>query len=510
MADGSAANGERVNPEVIRVEQVSKAFGATQALSAVDISLMSGEVHAFVGENGAGKSTLGKVIAGLYTADSGHLIVDGRPVNRWDVGRAQRAGIVLIAQELALVPDLSVEQNVFLGLESTRSGFLKRDLTERFADLEESVGFGLDPKRKVRALPIADQQKVEILRAIARRARVIIMDEPTSSLTHREIQTLHELIRGLRATGCAIVYVSHFLDDVLEVADRITIMRDGRIIRTADAEGQTKESLVEGMLGRKLDVTFPPRQDPSPSNSAEPRLELVDIATPNGVRGVSLTVSAGEIVGLLGLVGSGRTEIGRAIVGLDPITRGVVRDRGVARTWSGIGRAVKSGIGYVPEDRRQQGLVLQRSFRENVSLMHQELFSTLGFMSGAKERTRVAELARDLDVRPMNTELPLAGFSGGNQQKALFAKNLTRKPGLLVLDEPTRGVDVGAKVRIYKLIVDLAHEGISILLISSEHEEVLALSHRAYLVSNGSTLDEIDPAVTSIDDVIQRLFDVAA
>ncbi|MFC4224185.1 sugar ABC transporter ATP-binding protein [Lysinibacter cavernae] len=493
--------------DIIQLTAVSKRFGGTQALDSVDLTIRAGEVHAFVGENGAGKSTLGKVIAGVYVPDSGQLAVGGTAVGRWDPVNAQRRGVVMIAQELSLVPDLTVEQNVFLGIEKNIGGIMRGGVTERFVELEKTAQFGLDPKAKIESLRIADLQKVEILRAIARDANVIVMDEPTSSLTAHETKRLHELIHRLKARGCTIIYVSHFLDAVLEVSDRVTIMRDGKLIRTADVASETKKSIVEGMLGRALSVSFPERS-PGADPSAKPLLTVEGLATPAGVHDVSFEVRPGEIVGLLGLVGSGRTEIARAIAGADRTTGGQVTFDGADLT-NGTPRSTKErGLVMVPEDRHGQGLVLERSVLENVSLAFLRRFTTGGVIKSAEEKRQVTKIVGELDMRPLKVGLTVQGFSGGNQQKALLGKWLIGEPKFVILDEPTRGVDVGAKLTIYEFIADLAKQGIGVLLISSEHEEVLGLAHRAHLVSGGTLTGDVDPASTTVEEVLARLFAV--
>lgn len=492
---------------VIRLRQVSKRFGGTQALDQVDLELRVGEVHALVGENGAGKSTVGKIVAGLYTPDTGELLVDEVPVSRWDPVRAQRAGIVMIAQEMSLVPDLTVEQNVFLGVENNTVGVLHRDGQRRFAELQSMADFDLDPKAKVGSLRIADQQKVEIMRALAREARVIVMDEPTSSLTAYETARLHDLIGRLREQQRTVVYVSHFLDAVLEVADTVTIMRDGVRIRTGAAADETKATMVQGMLGRELSVTFPARR-PAIDSAVEPILAVDSIATAEGVVDASLVVRPGEIVGLLGLVGSGRSEIARAISGADALRAGSVRFRGEEhRRWNTL-RAIREGLVMVPEDRHAQGLVLQRSVKENISLAFLSRFATGGIIRHRVERQRAGALAVALSMRPPKITLDVAGLSGGNQQKALLAKWLVGDPAFVILDEPTRGVDIGAKATIYELIVELADRGVGVLLISSEHEEVLALSNRAYTVTGGRIAGEVDPSELGVDDLLAHLFQV--
>lgn len=493
---------------IVKIRNVSKRFGGTQALRDVSISLAAGEVHAFVGENGAGKSTLGKIVAGLYTPDSGALLVSGVEVSRWDPLRAQRAGVVMIAQELSLVPELTIEQNVFLGIEHNSLGVLTSDLSARFAELEREAQFGLSPKAKVGSLRIADQQKVEIMRALARDARVIVMDEPTSSLTAHETARLHELILGLKSQGRTVVYVSHFLDAVIEVCDTVSVLRDGELVRTARVADETKRSIVEAMLGTQLESLFPMRA-PAVQPSVEPLLSIAKMASDSGVVDASLVVRPGEIVGLLGLVGSGRTEILKTIFGKDRLTSGAIIFDGETIPSASPRESIARGMALVPEDRHKEGVVLVRSVRENVSLAFLDRFSHLGLIDGRREKEYVTRAVTDLSMRPPAIGLPISGFSGGNQQKALLAKWLIGEPRLVILDEPTRGVDIGAKLTIYEAITELAKQGVAVLLVSSEHEEVLNLAHRAYLVSEGCTRGEIDPAATSIDQLLLRLFSVS-
>ncbi len=494
---------------VVELSGISKRFGGTQALKDVTLTLTEGEIHAFVGENGAGKSTLGKVISGIYQPDEGQLAVDGVDVGKWNPAKAQRRGVAMIAQELALVPELTVEQNVFLGTEEHVLGIAKSNLTDRFARLEELVGFGLNPKAKVKNLRIADQQKVEILRSLARDARVIVMDEPTSSLTAHEMGQLHELMIKLRDRGCTVIYVSHFLDAVLKVSDRLTVMRDGELIRTVEAAGETKHSLVSAMLGREMEAAFPDR--PARVDSGiEPMLKVSHLATDTGVSDMSFEVRPGEIVGLLGLVGSGRSECARAIFGVDEATGGTVEFDGRLLVKASPNASMAAGLMYVPEDRHHEGLILGRSVRENMALSRLGMFSRFGIVNTREEKKATQKMAERLEMRPPKIELTVSGFSGGNQQKALLGKALIEKPRFVILDEPTRGVDVGAKRTIYELVVALAAEGIGVLLISSEHEEVMELCHRAYLVSQGRTFSEIDPERSTVEDVLYKLFHVSA
>lgn len=492
----------------IRAENISKRFGATQALDNVSIELIKSEVHAFAGENGAGKSTLGKVISGLYSADSGELFLDNQLVTKWGTAKAQKSGVVLIAQELSLVPKLTVSENIFLGVESHRLGVLSRNTKDRFNELEAITNFGINPNAQVDSLRLADRQKVEILRALARQARVIIMDEPTSSLTSDEVEKLHAAMRVLTAQGRTIIYITHFLESLLETSDRVTILRDGKLVKTSETRNESKSSLVESMLGRSIDTTFPVRSAKPPGANG-PRLQVRELSGSNGTRNVSFEIGAGEIVGLVGLVGSGRTEIARLIFGADPISSGQVLVDGIEITKCSPSRSVENGIVLIPEDRRSQGLVLVRSVKENVVLPHLKLVSKAGVIDPLKETETVNNLVKEVKVTPPKIKFPIMDFSGGNQQKVLLAKWIMGNPRVIIFDEPTRGVDIGAKVHIYETISKLAQDGASILLISSEHEEVMALSHRVYLVRDGGLIGEMDPAHHSVDDVLLALFDLS-
>ena len=493
---------------VVEAVGLSKRFGATRALDDVSVDFVAGEVHALVGENGAGKSTLGKIVSGVYRTDDGTLLVDGRPVGRWDAIRAQHHGIVIIAQELSLVPDRNVAENVFLGREPRTFGVLRAGLYRRFAELEERCRFGLDPRARVGSLRIADQQKVEIMRALARDARVIVMDEPTSALTADEAAKLHAVIAWLREEGRTVIYVTHFLEAVLAHCDRVTVMRDGRRVRTSRTADETKESIVEAMLGRTLETTFPPRP-PAPAADAPPLLRLAGVSSGELVRDVNLTVRPGEIVGLAGLVGSGRTEIARVVFGADPVDAGELRIGEHTVTSSSPRRSVRDHVAMIPEDRRAQGLCLGRTVGENITLPHLHRFARAGVISRRREREVAAQLVERLNVQPPRLDGDVGGFSGGNQQKVLFAKWMLGEPRVVVLDEPTRGVDIGNKQRIYELIVDLARAGAAVLLISSELEEVMELSHRVHLVRDGSVIGEVDPAHATVDDVLFQLFEIA-
>ncbi|HET7715431.1 MAG TPA: sugar ABC transporter ATP-binding protein [Bauldia sp.] len=493
---------------VVRLIGIEKSFGPIKVLRSIDLEFRAGEVRGLVGENGAGKSTVGKIIGGYYSFDAGRLEVFGEAVTNWTPRRALQHGIAMIHQELQLVPALSVADNVFLGIEDNAGGVLKGNEAERFRELDRRCNFGLDPGAIVRELRIADRQKVEIMRAIARNARVIIMDEPTSSLTADEAERLHEVIAWLAADGRTVIYVTHFLDHALSTCHRITVMRDGQVVRTSQAKEENKASLVEAMLGESADVAFPAKPA-APDRSVPPLLEVRNIATDTGLRDVSLSVRPGEIVGLIGLVGSGRSETVRAIFGADPITAGEILIAGQRYLAPSPAASVELGLVMIPEDRRKQGLVLTQVVRPNVSLPHLASIARWGVVRQNEERSRVKALIEHLGVTPNAVDGRVALYSGGNQQKVLLSKWMFGKPRIVLLDEPSRGVDIGARRRIHDFVVELAAGGAAVLLVSSEIEEVLGLSQRAYLMRAGRMIGEIDARSARIEDVMFRLFEIS-
>jgi ribose transport system ATP-binding protein len=488
----------------VRLRGVEKSFGGVKVLSGVDLDIGAGEVHAVVGANGAGKSTLGKIIGGTYARSAGTIEVFGTQVGHWTPDRALRAGIAMIHQELQLVPELTVMQNVLLGIEGHRFGILRTDGAARYRVIEGSYGFGIQPHVRVGALSIADQQKVEIMRALARDARVIIMDEPTSSLTADEVERLHHMIQALARQGRTIVYVTHFLDHVLAQCDQVTVMREGRRVTTRSAAGLAKAELVELMLGSVFAATFP--ELPPPVPDAPVALELRHLSAGAAVRDVSLTVRRGEIVGLAGLVGSGRSETVRAIFGADRRDGGEVLLSGVPYQDPSIAGSIARSLVMVPEERRAQGLVMTLPVRANMTLPHLGLFSRAGLLAQRRERARTADFISRFGIVPGHVDGAVHLYSGGNQQKVLLAKWLVQGPEVIMLDEPTRGVDIGARRKIYDAIAEMAASGMAVLLISSDLEEVLGLSHRCYLIRAGRTIGEIDPTQVTFDAVMHRLF----
>jgi simple sugar transport system ATP-binding protein/ribose transport system ATP-binding protein len=486
------------------VRGIHKRYGAAVALDGVSIDVAAGEIHALVGENGAGKSTLGKIVAGAVAPDAGEIVVDGERVTYRSPRDAIRYGIGLIEQEFALAPDLSVLDNVFLGVELGGRGLVDRARQrERFAELAERIGFRERSSVPVRTLRTADQQKVEILRALVRETRLIVMDEPTAALTRDEADRLLDITRELRDDGVTVIYVSHVLGDVLALADTVTVLKDGRHVKTAPAREETTDSLVTAMLGRSLDVAFPERTPPPPD--APVVLSVRALSRPPAFDDVSFEVRAGEIVGLAGLVGSGRTEIARAIFGADPAAGEVAIEGRELRGRSPRG-SIRSGLALLPESRKDQGLVMVRPLSENVTMAHLGVVSRRGVLQRRREQRVVRDTLRSVDARHASQSQPVSSLSGGNQQKAALAKWLVRTPRLLLADEPTRGIDVGAKRAIYDLIRNLAADGLGVLLISSELGEVLGLSHRVIALRAGRVAGEYDGETVDEETVMRAVF----
>jgi len=501
----TADEGARETRPLVEALGISKRFGGVQALDDVSIAITAGQIHGLVGENGAGKSTLAKVIGGVHRPDAGELLVDGERVSFHAPRDALAAGIATIAQEIALVPARTVMENVMLGIESNSAGVVRtHEVRRRFDELNERAGFGLDPLAVVRTLRTAEQQKAEILRAIARNARLLLMDEPTAALTRDETERLLDTIRALAAGGTSIVLVSHYLEEVLSVCDTVTSMRNGRVVRTSPSSDETPEKLVAAMIGRDMSLEFPEKVHP-PAD-APVVLEARGLSRGRNLQDVSLTVRAGEIVGLAGLVGSGRTEVARAIFGADHLDSGEIAFDGKPVVVKSPRQAARLGIAMLPESRKEQGLFMIRPVRENISIVDVQAISRLGVVNRRVESRRTGALAADLDVRTASQEAMVTTLSGGNQQKVLFAKWLFRRPRLLIADEPTRGVDVGAKRQIYELLIELAREGMGILLISSEIEEVLGLSHRVLVMRAGHVVAEFEGDAATDEAVMSAAF----
>ncbi|HTZ92362.1 MAG TPA: sugar ABC transporter ATP-binding protein [Streptosporangiaceae bacterium] len=482
----------------VELDGVWKSFGGVRALQAASLRIERGTIHALVGENGAGKSTIGKIIAGVLAPDGGRLLLRGVPVRFHSPREAIAAGITLIAQELSVAPALSVAENVFLGVEPGTAGLVRsRTLLRDYAQLSAAAGFDLSGEARAGGLRTADQQKVEILRALGRNAELIVMDEPTAALSRPDVVKLHEVIRRLAAAGTTIVLVSHFLGEVLELADVVTVLRDGQVVRTMPAAGQTEESLLALMLGASGAGTYPRKRPALP----DARVALaVDKLSGPGFADISLALRVGEVVGMAGLIGAGRTELARAVYRALRVSGGSVVAPGgrllVGRSWlarraDSPRTALRAGLAMIPESRKEQGLLLGRSVRENVTLASLADYSRAGFVGRTAERRAVAQMLTRLDIRAASQNLSAGALSGGNQQKLLFARMLLCSPRVLIADEPTRGVDVGAKRAIYELLASLAGDGMAVLLISSDIEEILGLAHRVLVMRQGRIAAEL-------------------
>jgi ribose transport system ATP-binding protein len=501
---GDAAAGRRVFAEL---RAIDKRFGGVQALDGVSVKLEQGTVHAVVGENGAGKSTLGKILAGSLAPDAGEILIDGEAVSFRSPREALSSGIAAIAQELLVVPRLSVAANVFLGTEPRRAGWVLRGaLRERFEALAGEAGFTLPPDRPAGSLRTAEQQQIEILRALARNARLIVMDEPSGALSEPDTVRLHEIIRSLTQAGKTVLLVSHFLREVLDLADAVTVLRDGKLVHTKPAAQETEATLIQAMLGRPLDAAFPAK--PALRPDAPTALSVRALSAP-GVDRVSLQVREGEIVGLAGLVGSGRSELARAIFGTDRRQEGEVELAGASLRATPI-LSLRRGLAMIPESRKDEGLLLSRSVLENVTLSRLTDFSRLGVVNRRSERAAASRVLDRVAVKGGDYAAPVAALSGGNQQKVLFARMLLCGPRVLIADEPTRGVDVGAKRAIYDLLVGLAKEGMGVLLISSEVEEILGLAHRVLVMSRAQIVAELQGEAMTESAILAAAFSESA
>jgi rhamnose transport system ATP-binding protein len=477
-----------------------KTFGPVVALADGTVELRSGEIHALVGENGAGKSTLVKILAGVHHPDAGEFTIDGRPVSFRSVADSKAAGISVIYQEPTLFPDLTVAENIFIGRQPRgRAGLINRGAMRRQArELFDRLGVPIDPDRLAEGLSIADQQIIEIAKAISLDARVLVMDEPTAALSGVEVDRLFAVARSLRDRGAGILFISHRFDEVFALTDRITVMRDGRYIATHDTAGATVDGIVRQMVGRDIAQLFPKEDAPI----GEVVLRVDGLSRAGVFSDITFEVRSGEIVGLAGLVGAGRTEVARAVFGIDAYDAGTVEIGGVRLAPGNPQKAIDAGIGFVPEDRRKQGLVMDLSVARNATLALRNRLASFGFINGGKERRTAADWSNRLQVKTGSMEYAVSTLSGGNQQKVVLAKWLAMDPRLLIVDEPTRGIDIGTKSEVHRLLSDLAGRGIAILMISSELPEVLGMADRIVVMSEGRATATIDRADATPENVM--------
>jgi monosaccharide-transporting ATPase len=494
---------------ILEVQGVTKHFAGVMALEDVSLSLMSGEVHALVGENGAGKSTLIKVLTGVYRPDEGELRFGGKPVSFSSPRAAQDAGISTIYQEIDLIPLRSVEQNIFLGREPrTRLGLTdRRRMRRESSEVLDRYGLDVDPKSNVRSLGLGVQQMVAIAKAVSREAKVVIMDEPTSSLEGREVQRLFEVIEKLRADGVAVLYVSHRLDELYELCKRVTVLRDGRLVHTGELEGLSRSELIAMMLGREvgeIEAHEPPAGDGA-VDGGEPVLVARELTDHGSLRGVSVEVRRGETVGLAGLMGSGRTETAKAIFGAEPPDHGTVEVEDRPVRLRSPADAVPEGLAFLPEDRKADGIFPGLSIRENIVAAALPRLSKRGVVSRAATDKLVDTFMERLDIKASSPDQPVGELSGGNQQKVLLARCLCTEPKVLILDEPTRGIDVGAKAEVQGLIAELSEQGLAVLMISSEPEEVVQSCDRVVVLRDGAVLGTLSGDELTEDRLVETI-----
>jgi rhamnose transport system ATP-binding protein len=486
---------------VLVLEHATKSFGAVHALADGSVTLYPGEAHALLGENGAGKSTLVKILAGVHQADGGRLLLHGEPVAFAGPAASRAAGVSIIYQEPTLFGDLTVAENIYVGRQPVRGGrrIDRRAMNQAAAAIFARLGVALDPERQARGLSVADQQLVEIAKALSLDARVLVMDEPTAALTLVEVERLFEVMRTLRAQGAAVLFISHRLEEVFASCQRVTVMRDGRFVRTAPIEDVTVDDVIRSMVGRDLDTLFPK----TPTEPGADVLRVEHLSREDVFTDVSFTVRQGEIVALAGLVGAGRSEVARAVFGVDRRTSGSVWLNGKQLPNGSPRAAMRAGVALVPEDRRQQGLVMDLGIDHNVALASLRNLSRLGLIRRSGERKLALAWADRLRLKFGRIRDTVATLSGGNQQKVVLGKWLARDPKLLIIDEPTRGIDVGTKAEVHRILDRLVADGMAVLMISSELPEVLGMADRVLVIHEGRLAAEFSRAEANEDDIMR-------
>ncbi len=489
---------------LLHMTSISKTFPGVQALKDVELTVERGEILALVGENGAGKSTLMRILSGVFLPDdgAGEIVWDGRPVTIHSPHDAQELGISMIHQELALIPYLDVGKNIFLGREpqgaipgSINFGKLYVQAREQL----DRLGLDVNPRTQVNHLPLAQQQMVEVAKALSLEAKLLVMDEPTSSLTEREVETLFDQMRNLREQGVSIVFISHRMEEIFAIADRVTVLRDGELVGSEPIGDLTEEKIIRMMVGREVTNIY---ERIEREGSSDPVLEVEGLTSHGAIEDISFKLYRGEILGLAGLVGAGRTELAETIFGARPDHAGTVLLEGTPIKIQRPAQAIQQGIGFVPEDRKAQGLFLRMGVNVNIVMSLLNRLTALGLIAQNRVESISADLVQRLDIRTPALTQRVRNLSGGNQQKVVIAKWLTLEPRILILDEPTRGIDVGAKAEIHRLINELAQRGMSILMISSELPEVLGVSDRVLVMHEGRLTGEFDPRTATQDDIM--------
>jgi ribose transport system ATP-binding protein len=485
---------------VLEMRHIRKTFPGVVALDDVDFDLRRGEVHILLGENGAGKSTLMKILSGAYQKSAGQIVFDGHEVEIKNPKHAQTLGISTIYQEFNLIPHLSAGENIFLGREPRRFGMIdQRAIFQEASRALNGLGLTLDPHKLIKELKVAEQQMIEVAKALSLDARILIMDEPTAALTEHEIKELFATIRSLRDKGVSIVYISHRMEELFEIGDRVTVLRDGRTVGTYDVRDMSKSELIRLMVNRELTELFPKER----AELGPEVLRVEGLNTQGGLKDINFSLHKGEVLGIAGLLGAGRTELARAIFGLDRIASGTISINGAAHRIGSPRVAINSGIGFLTEDRKSQGLVLPLSVKENLCLASVDKFSRWGLMNAQDEQQAADRYVKDLRIKTPSLDQKVVYLSGGNQQKVVLSKWLCCKSEVFIFDEPTRGVDVGAKAEIYQLMNKLTASGVAIIMISSEMLEVLGMSDRILVMRGGRITGEFSADEATQERVLQ-------
>lgn len=492
---------------ILEMNGICKQFPGVKALDNVSLKIRKGEIHALVGANGAGKSTLMKILAGIFPQDKGDIYLFGKKVTINNSSHAQRLGISIVFQELNVIPHLSVLENIFLNRESIKTGIFYdwKAMERQVYKIMEELGVEFEPHQKIKDMPIANQQMVEITKAVSAGASIIILDEPTSSLSAKEVEKLFSIMKNLKKKEVAIIFISHRLDEIFRVCDRVTVLRDGKLITTSDIKDTNSEELVKNMIGRDLKEEFPKRQ----SKIGKEILKVKGLSLAGCFHNISFTLHQGEVLGLGGLVGSGRTELAKAIFGALQYDQGQIFLEEKIIAPRSPQDALRLGIAYVTEDRKVEGLLLSRSVKENVTLSSLKKILSYGFINKKLEKASVDEMINSLLIKTSGSEQKVINLSGGNQQKVSLAKWLLTKPKVIILDEPTRGIDVGAKAEFYALINKLAEEGAGIILISSEQAELIGLCDKLVVLREGQISGELIPSDNCEEQLMRYMMGVA-
>lgn len=491
--------------ELMEFRGITKAFPGVKALDNVSFGLRAGEVHVIVGENGAGKSTLMKILSGAYTSDEGEIFFEGKPITHNSPKVSEELGIRMIYQELNLVPELSIAANIYLGHEIKKGVFVEKSKQiERSREILSNLGLNVDPNTRVKNLSIGTQQMVEIGKALSTNAKVLVFDEPTSSLTDSEITEMFRIIRLLKSKGVGMFYISHRLEELFEIGDRVTVLRDGKHVLTSDISALSMSQLIESIAGRKIETLYPHTK----KTVGQPHLEVEGLSG-KAFHDVSIKVHSGEIVGMSGLIGAGRSEVARAVFGVDNYTKGEVRVLGKKIKKNDPRKAQKAGICLLPEDRKNEGLAMSLSIRENIAVSSLSKLNPTGFVKRQKELKEVNSFVNSLRIATSSTEKLVRFLSGGTQQKVVLAKWLLSEAKIFMFDEPTRGIDIGARNSIYELMDSLVEGGAAILMISSDLPEVLGMSDRIYVMSGGEVVGEFERELATQQKVLELAFSKA-